>query len=409
MLNTWLDMFRFRTGAPRTAVLLTGFAVFVCFLTTLISGAQSTLAQARFSTKASHAVLMDAATGAILYQKRADELMPPASMSKLMTLAVVFKALKEGKLQLSDKFTMSVNAWRTGGAPSRTSAMFVPVNKQATLEQLIKGIVIQSGNDAAICVAEGIAGSEAAFAKLMTAEARRIGLEKSTFGNATGLPHPKQLMTAIELAKLGKFLIVTYPEYYPWFGEKKFKYRRYNFYNRNPLIFLDIGADGLKTGSLKESGHGMVASAVQKGRRLIAVVNGLKTKRERKDETRKFLEWGFRSFGEFRLFDPGQVVGHARVWGGEAMYVPLVGSEANGVKVALPRFPADQRIRAEVVYNKPLKAPVKEGDMVARLRVTSSASAVSEVPLYAKQDIARVGVPRRGLDSLLFMALGWLL
>ncbi|MFM1814705.1 MAG: hypothetical protein RLZ98_1400 [Pseudomonadota bacterium] len=379
----------------------------ICLLV-MAGPARTSWAQSQFASGAKQAILIDAETGSILYQKNADELFAPASMSKLMTLAVVFKAIKAGQLKLTDEFTMSVNAWRTGGAPSRTSAMFVPVNTKASLEDLIRGMIIQSGNDAAICVAEGMAGSESAFAKLMTAEARRIGLETSTFGNATGLAHPDQKMTARELAKLGQFLIREYPDSYKIFSERNFKYRRHNFYNRNPLLFQDLGVDGLKTGYLEKAGYGMVASAIQGKRRLIAVTSGLDSAGDRRDETRKLLEWGFRSIGEFRLFDPGEVVGHARVWGGAAMYVPLAGNE-NGVTVALPRFPATQKIRAEVIYLKPIKAPVRKGDKVARLRVRSSTSATSEVPLYAMEDVERVGVARRGIDSLLVMALGWLL
>ncbi len=386
----------------RLMVVLSSFCV-------LLAGTQWAIsAGGQFSTPAKYALLMDASTGSILYQKNADELMAPASMSKLVTLAVVFRALKAGKYKLSDEFKMSVNAWRTGGAPSRTASMFVPVHKTATLEQLIRGIIVQSGNDAAISIAENMAGSEAAFAKRMTAEARRIGLEKATFGNATGLPHPKQLMTAMELAKLARFLIRTYPEYYPWFAQKIFKYRRHRFFSRNPLLYANIGVDGLKTGSLKASGHGMVASAKQGKRRLIAVLNGLRTKKLRKDEVKKIIEWGFKSLGEFRLFDAGQVVGHAKVWGGETMYVPLVGA-ADGVIISLPKYPIDQRIRAAVVYKKPLKAPIRKGDEVAHLKVVSSSSAISIVPLYAGRDVKRAGIASRGLDSLLHMALGWLL
>ena len=194
-----------------------------------------------------------------------------------MTLAVIYKALKQNQLKMTDEFVMSEHAWRTGGAPSRTSAMFVPINTRASLEQLLQGIVVQSGNDAAIALAEGLAGSEEAFAKVMTAEARRIGLEKSTFANPTGLNHPDQLMSARELAKLSEFIIAEYPEYYKMFAQKRFNYRRHKFINRNRLLFSDIGVDGLKTGYTKAAGYSVVISAVQNGRRLIAVLSGLKT------------------------------------------------------------------------------------------------------------------------------------
>lgn len=356
-----------------------------------------------FTTKAPRAILMDAATGAVLFQARADELSSPASMSKLMTLAVLFKAIKDGKIRTSDEFVMSENAWRKGGAPSRTSAMFVPINTKARVDELIQGIAVQSGNDAAISVAEGISGSEAAFAKLMTEEARRIGMTQSTFGNATGLPDANQLMTARELAILARHLILEYPDQYPVFGQKEFLYRKHKFFNRNPLLSLSIGVDGLKTGHTKEAGFGLVASALQDGKRLIAVVMGLETENQRRDEAAKLFEWGFKSFGTVRVFDDGEVVGHARVWGGSTMYVPLAGK--GEITLSLPKFPANQRLSAEIVYKAPLKPPVKKGDNVATLRITSSSSAQTEVPLFATEDVEKAGIVRQGIDSLVLMAL----
>ncbi len=360
---------------------------------------------ASFKPKAKQAILMDAATGAILFQHNANQLSPPASMSKLMTMAVVFKALKEGQLKIEDEFLMSENAWRKGGAPSGTSAMFVPINTRTTLDLLLKGIAVQSGNDAAIAIAEGMAGSESAFAQLMETEARRIGLTNSTFRNATGLFHPEHLMTARELAMLARYIIYNYPEYYSMFGIEKLKYRKHRFINRNPLVFLDIGADGLKTGYIKQAGYGVVGSAVQDGRRLIVVVNGLKSKKDRKQEARRLLEWGFRSFTEFALFDIGEIIGQARVWGGEQFYVPLTGK--GELKVVLPRFPANQKLKAKVIYDGPLKPPIRQGDQVAKLRVTSSAGAVNEVKLYAATDVEPGGVMRKGLDSLIHLTFRW--
>ena len=356
-----------------------------------------------FTTKAERAILMDAGTGAILFQYKADDLAPPASMSKLMTLAVLFKAIKDGKIKTSDEFIMSVNAWRKGGAPSGTSAMMVPVNTKARVDELIQGIAVQSGNDACIAIAEGIGGSEAGFAKLMTEEARRIGLQKSTFANATGLYDAKHLMTARELALLARYLITEYPEQYAVFGQKEFLYRKHKFYNRNPLLFLGIGADGLKTGHIQEAGFGLVASAVQDGKRLIVVAAGLDTADHRKDEAVKLLDWGFKSFSQVKIFDDGEVVGQARVWGGQQMYVPLAGQ--GEITMSLPKYPANQRLSAEIVYKAPLKPPVKKGAQVAVLRVTSTSSAATEIPLYATQDVEAAGIVRKGLDSLVLMAL----
>ena len=360
-------------------------------------------ADSAFTTRAPRAILMDAETGAILFQQNADQLAPPASMSKLMTLAVLFRAIKSGRIKTTDEFTMSVNAWRNGGAPSGTSAMMVPVNMKATINELIQGIAVQSGNDASMCVAEGMAGSEAAFARMMNEEARRIGLTKSTFANSTGLGDPNHMMTARELAMLARYTITEYPEFYPVFAQKEFLYRKHKFINRNPLLFANIGADGLKTGHIAASGYGLVGSAVQGGKRLIVVVSGLEKADQRKDEAVKLLDWGFKSFGAVRVFDEGEIIGSARVWGGRTWYVPLA---AKGpVMITLPKYPANQRLSAEIVYKAPLKPPVKKGDQVATLKVSSSSSASTEVPLYAAEDVQKGGIVRQGLDSLVLMAL----
>ncbi len=363
--------------------------------------------QSEFVVRAKQAILVDADSGAVMFQHNADELASPASMSKLMTLAVLFRALKEGRTTMETEFLMSEYAWRTGGGPSGTSAMFVPINTKVRVNELLKGIIIQSGNDAAICVAEGLGGSEAAFAKMMTDEARKIGMAKSTFANATGLYAASHLMTARDLATLARFLIREYPEYYPTFAEKEFPYRKHKFINRNPLLFLaGLGADGMKTGFIKEAGYGITASAKQGERRLIAVINGAATPEDRRDEARRMLEWGFRAFGEIKLFEAGETVGKARVWGGDRMSVPLMG---NGpVLVVLPRFPANQKLKAEIVYVGPLKAPIEKGQQVAKLRVTSSSEATSEVPLYAAEEVKPAGTWKRGFDTLLHMATNWI-
>ena len=360
-----------------------------------------------FGTRAKAAILLDGDTGAILYQHNAEELLPPASISKLMTAAVVFRALKDGRVKLTDEFTMSEHAWRTGGAPSRTSAMFVPINTPATIDDLLKGMLIQSGNDAAICLAEGLGGTEDQFAKRMTVEARRIGLTKSTFANPSGLPDPGQLMTAREIAVLSRYIIKEYPQFYPIFSQRLFEYRKHKFYNRNPLLAIEgLGADGLKTGQVKESGYNLAGSAVQGGKRLIVVVMGLATENERTAEAKKLLDWGYRSFAPFKLFNVGETVGSARVWGGKSFYVPLTGGDGP-VTVILPRVPENPRLRGEIVYDGPLKPPIKKGDKVAILRVTSQTNSVNEVPLYAAKDVEPAGLMRRGLDALAHLALSW--
>lgn len=374
-------------------------------------GAQPILAQppaadATVAVKAPHAILMEAESGAVIFQRGADDPMYPASMSKLMVLAVAFKALKAGEIKLEDEFFMSEYAWRKGGAPSGTSAMMVPVGKKAKVEELLKGITVQSGNDAAISVAENIAGNESRFVTRMNEEARQIGLKNSTFTNATGLHDPGHQMTARDLALLARHIIRTYPDYYELFGLKEFHYLNHKFINRNPLLGLVAGVDGLKTGFTKEAGYGVVASAKQDDRRLIAVVSGLRTAEERRDDARRLLDWGFRSFAEAKLFDAGEVVGQARVWGGQRMYVPLAGK--GDVNVWLPRNMASVKLRANIVYQWPLKPPLRKGDQVAVLRVTTSSETMNEVPLYVAEDVDPAGTMRRGLDSLLCLATRWL-
>ena len=356
--------------------------------------------------KAPHAILMDADTGAIIFQRAADDLIYPASMSKLMTLAVAFKAIKAGEINLEDEFFMSEYAWRKGGAPSGTSAMMVPVGKKAKLEELLKGITVQSGNDAAISIAENMAGNESLFVKRMNAEARQIGLKKSSFTNPTGLHDPGHQMTARELAILARHIIRTYPDLYELFALKEFNYLKHRFINRNPLLGQVTGLDGLKTGFTKEAGNGIVASAKQDGRRLIAVIAGDATADDRRDDARRLLEWGFRAFAETKLFDAGEIVGHARVWGGQRMYVPLSGK--GDINVWLPRNMANQKLRANIVYQWPLKPPLKKGDQVAVLRVTTSSETMNEVPLFVAEDVEQAGPMRRGFDSILCLATRWL-
>ena len=358
------------------------------------------------TTKAERALVMDAESGAVLFHHNADELAPPASMSKLMTLAVVFRALKNDEIKLDDEIRISVNAWRRGGAPSGTSAMLIPVNTKEKLDLLLQGIIVQSGNDAAIAIAEAIAGNEDNFARLMMDEARRIGLTKSTFGNATGLPHPQQLMTAHELALLARYLMREYPEHYPRFGQKELAFRKHKFLNRNPLLGIG-GVDGMKTGSIKEAGYGVVASANQDGRRLILVLSGLDKKEDVKTEGQRLLEWGFASITDVKLFEKDEVIAQARVWGGDRMWLPLVG--AGPISVVVPRNPPNPRIKAEVIYKRPLKTPIAKGDRVATLRVTTSSKSVSDIPLFASEDVKPGGMVRRGFDTIVHMTLGWAL
>jgi len=373
------------------------------------SAGSAPAAQSVFETKAKHAILMNADANLVLYEKEADELVPPASMSSLMTLAIVFRELKAGHIKLEDQFKVSEHAWRTGGAPAGSSAMFAPLNSMVSVSDLIQGVTVQSGNDAAIILAEGIGGTEEAFAQQMNDYAKEIGLTKSHFVNSTGLPAEGHVMTARELAMLARFLIYTYPEYYHFFGQRDFTFNtKHTFNNRNPLIFApDLGVDGLKTGYIEEAGYGLVASAKRGEQRLILVVNGLNTKQEREGEPRRLIEWGFKSFRPFRLFDEGQKVSDALVWGGTQHYVPLVGD--GNINIILPAT-ASGKVSASIVYQGPIKAPIRKGDRVAVLRITSSeSSATNEIPLYAADDVGASNFLMRGLDSLGCLAFCWLL
>lgn len=385
-----------------------------CAAVTLGAASAVGLAQAAaqkpdgFDTKAQYAILLDSGADLVLYEKNADTRMIPASMSKLMTLALVFRELKTGRLKLDDSFIVSEHAWRTGGAPSGTAAMFAPLGDPIPIGDLIQGVTVQSGNDATIILAEGIAGTEEAFVKMMNDYAKELGMTQSTFVNTNGLPAEGHLTSARDLAILAKHLIEVYPEYYHYFGQKEFRYRdKFTFRNRNPLVWADIGVDGLKTGHLKESGYGLVASAQRGDQRLILVVNGLESPEDRESESRRMLEWGFKSFKPFRLFDADEKVSDALVWGGEKHYVPLVGD--GDIDLLLPTS-ATGAVSAEVTYDGPIKAPIKKGDQIATLRVTAAEStATNEIPLYAGEDIKSSGFAMRGIDSLLVLAFGWLL
>jgi serine-type D-Ala-D-Ala carboxypeptidase (penicillin-binding protein 5/6) len=351
--------------------------------------------EGEFNTAAPTAILVDAESGTVLFERNADELVPPASLSKLMTAEVVFHELSQGRLKLEDEFLISTNAWRTGGAPSRTSSMFAPINSRVRIDDLLRGVIVQSGNDSCIALAEGIARSEDKFAALMTQRAREIGLAKATFGNSTGLPHPRQLMTARELARLARHIIQTYPEFYKIYGEREFTFNKIRQFNRNPLLPLNIGADGLKTGFTREAGYGLVGSAVQNDLRLIVVVNGLKSEKERADEARKLLEWGFNNFQSNPLFADGQVIAHAKVYGSGS--VPLVADRE--VKLMAPRG-VRERVIARAVYTGPVRPPVQKGQRIGTLKVWRGDFMVLEVPLKASEPVEQGALPRRALDAV---------
>jgi serine-type D-Ala-D-Ala carboxypeptidase (penicillin-binding protein 5/6) len=356
-----------------------------------------------YQTAAAHAMLIEAESGSVLFEKAADDLIPPASLSKLMTQEVVFNEIKQGRLNPTTEFIVSTNAWRRGGAPSHTSSMFIPIHSKVSVDDLLHGAIIQSANDACIALAEGISGNESTFAELMTKRARELGLTKSTFGNSTGLPDPRQLMTARELAKLARHLIETYPDYYKYYSEREFTWNKIRQFNRNPLLNLNIGADGLKTGFTKEAGYGLVGSAVQNGLRLIVVVNGLRSEKERADEAKKLLEWGFHSFQSGLLFAAGQEIAQAKLYGGVKGHVPLMARKE--VRLMVPRGSRD-KIIARVVYSGPVRAPVEQGQKIGTLKVWRGASVVLEVPLQAAESVGAGSMPQRALDAASELVLG---
>jgi D-alanyl-D-alanine carboxypeptidase (penicillin-binding protein 5/6) len=358
-----------------------------------------------FDTKAKTAILVDYDSGTVLFEKNADEPVPPASMAKTMTAEYVFHQLEEGKLSLDDAFPISEYAWRRGGAPSGGSAMYAELGSSPELRYLLRGLIVQSGNDAAIAIAEGIAGSEPAFADLMNRRAKEIGLKDSTFRNANGLHDPEQVMTARDLALLARHIIREYPEYYPIFSEPEFTWNDIRQLNRNGFIKEGLGVDGLKTGFIKESGYSIVLSAVRNEQRLILVVTGLSSERERDSEVKKLLEWGFRSFRQVTAFEEGEVVAEASVYGGEAGRVPLV---ADGpIRVLIPREAGDT-LKARAVYEGPIVAPVEKGVKVGAFKVWQGDRLIQETPLYTAEAVAQGPLHGRALDALGELLLGWL-
>jgi D-alanyl-D-alanine carboxypeptidase (penicillin-binding protein 5/6) len=357
--------------------------------------------QVRFDTMAPTALLIDYDTGAVLFDKNADQEVPPASLTKLMTLEVLFHELQQGKVGLNDTFTVSEHAWRSGGPKSGSSTMFLQPGAVVDITSLIQGIAIQSGNDAAVTVAEGLAGTEEAFAERMNTRAKEIGLSGSHFVNPHGLPHPDEHVTMRDMTRLAAHLIRTYPERYTVFSEAEFTYNKVRQHNRNPVLGEVPGADGLKTGHTEESGYSLVASAVRDGRRLILAMSGLKTAGARADEARKLMEYGFRAFDAMTVAKADAPVGEARVHGGASNSVPLVLREA--VQVVVPKGQNPDQLKLEIVYKEPLAAPVAKGDQVATLRVVKtdgdSKQNMREVPLYAAETVEQGTLVQRAWDA----------
>lgn len=348
----------------------------------------SSVAQA-IETKAKNAVLMDFETGTFFFQKNADEKMPPASMSKLMTAYMIFERLKNGSLAMDDEFVVSENAWRKGGAKTGSSTMFLKIGDKVKLRDLLRGIIVQSGNDACITAAENIAGSEKEFVEQANRKAVELGLNNTHLANATGWPHADHYMSPKDLAVLSRHIIQDFPEYYNIYSEKEFTYNGIKQENRNPLLFLMPGvADGIKTGHTTVSGYGLVGSAKKNNRRIIMVINGLKTMKERSEEAQRLISWGFRSFDNYKVLKKDVRVVNVPVWLGKMHSVAAVPHEDVVVTIAKGK---QKEITAKVTYEKPLSAPVKKGQKVGSLVLRIPDQEDRSVDLFAANDIKRQG------------------
>jgi serine-type D-Ala-D-Ala carboxypeptidase (penicillin-binding protein 5/6) len=358
-----------------------------------------------FQTSIPAALLLDPDSDSVLFEKNGDQPVEPASLAKLMTLEYLFNEIKQGRVKLDDEYIISENAWRKGGAPSHGSTMFASIHSRVKVSDLIQGIIVDSANDACIAVAEALAGNETAFGDALTKRAREIGLEHSTFANATGFSDPKLRVTVHDMAELARHLMQTYPDFYPDFAEREFTWNNIRQQNRNPLLGLGINADGLKTGETGEAGFNLVGSAVQDNFRLIVVVTGAKTDKERADEAKKLLDLGFHGFESRVIFAEGQTIGSAKVFGGNIGYVPLVAPGL--IKVMMPRNSTD-RLIARIVYTGPLPAPVTKGQTVAKLKVWRGDNLALEVPLQAADDVGTGTMSQRAMDGATELMIGLL-
>lgn len=342
-------------------------------------------------TAAKWAYIQDFDTGAALLEKQADDEMPPSSMTKLMTLDLVYDQLKQGRMKLDDELPVSEKAWRMQG-----SKMFVPIGGRVRVEDLIRGVVVQSGNDAAIVLAEAIGGSEEQFVEKMNVKAKEIGLTHTFFKNCTGWPDPEQHMSCRDIAILAAHIIREYPDYYHYDAEKTFRYHDIEQGNRNPMVQKGT-ADGLKTGHTDAGGYGLVASSKRNGRRVILVLNGMSSMHERAEESERLMDWAFMNFEDVTLFSAGDVIENVPVWLGTEKSVALV--TGRDVIVTMPRN-WRQKASVKVGYDSPLTAPISKGDTLGKLTLTGGGVPNMSVPLYAAADVPKLGLPGRAMAVL---------
>ena len=349
-------------------------------------------------TEARNAFIVDMKTNAVLLDKGADERIAPASMSKMMFYYTVFGYLKDGKAKLDDMLPVSEKAWRTQG-----SKMFVPLGGRVSIDDLLKGVIIQSGNDACIVLAEGLAGSEQAFVDQMNKKAQEIGLTGSHFANVDGLPDPEHYMTPRDLATLARHIIEDYPEFYKYESEKEFTYNGIKQGNRNPLLYKDLGADGLKTGHTDEAGYCLTASAVRENHRIIMVLAGMPTMKSRINESERLLDWAFREFGGYTLFKAGDTVDEAEVWLGAAPKVQM--TVTSDAVVTIPRR-SRKDMKVTVSYDKPVKAPIEKGQQIGKIEVTVPGMQPTEFPLVAANSVEKLGAMGRVGAALSYLVFG---
>ena len=351
-----------------------------------------------FETTARQAILVESLTGSILLEKDSDVPAPPASLSKLMTSYMVFEEIEKGALSLEDKLLVSEKAWRMGG-----SKMFVEVDDKVSVEDLLRGVIVQSGNDACIVLAETIAGSESAFSDMMTDRAHDMGMTNSIFKNATGWPDPEHRMSARDIALLTQRTILDFPQFFPYFAEKEFTYNGIRQGNRNPLLYKNIGADGMKTGHTKEAGYGLAATALRNGRRLILVLTGMDSARQRSIEAERIFDYGFRKFSNYNLFGKDEIVENADIWLGKLSRVPLVLED--GLTITLPRD-GRKNLTVTVIFESPIPAPVHAGEAIAKLVIKTSDTGIMELPLVAGKSVPRAGPFKRISGALSYMLFG---
>lgn len=378
----------------------------VCFSAGLVAFASNALAaEPAFVIKAKQAYMIDDETGTVLLARKEHEVFPPASLAKLMTTEVVLAALSNGDITIGTQYPVTEYAWRTGGAPSRTSTMFAALKSSVPVMDLVTGIVVQNANDGCIIIAEGMAGSDAAFARRMTDRARQLGMSASAFANSTGLPDAGNKTNAHDMVILAQHLQKTFPQQYQLFSKPDFEWNRIFQRNKNNLLSLGMGIDGLGLGFAEGHGYAAVVSAQQDGRRIFLAMSGLADEKERLEETRRIVDWGLTAFEKRHLFEKGEAIGTASVYGGSLSGVDLTVSEPVNVLVPVNN---PERLSARIVYRWPLNAPIEAGYNAGTLRIFSGENLLREVPLYTTVAVGEGSLSQNAAGALKELLFFWL-